>query len=116
VASVAVPVGVLVVGTTEDVPVGEAMLGVVLILPIQLMRVAVLYRAGPEMSSAGAWATLVLAVVATVGGDVVILTDDSSTAALGFLFFPPLIAGGVFAAHVADAAARFAVRALTKRG
>lgn len=72
----------------NDLSLGETVFDFVMFFPVQALPVALLYRSGPEMSAMGAWGTLVLAVVATVGGHIFIVAEDSSTAALGFLFFP----------------------------
>ena len=114
--SVAVPTALVLDGIPGGLSIGEAVFGFVMFVPMQALPVAVLYRAGPEMSAAGAWGTLVLAVVATVGGHVLIVTDDSSTAGIGFGFFLFYIAGGVVAAYGLDAVAGFVFRVLAKRG
>lgn len=106
VASVAIPAGALIAGATRDVSVGEALLGLIFVLPMQAVPVAILAGVGPRMTSVGAWATLALAVVATVVGHILVLSDDSSTAALGFVFFPLVIGAGVLATYGLDAVAR----------
>jgi hypothetical protein len=70
-----------------------------------LLPFAALAKMWEGLTRTGRWLLFVALVVLTLAGQIAVETDDSSTAAIGFLFFPFYLLVGVLVGWVVDRAA-----------